>query len=411
MGAETYLRSILKDYYNSVEVTTVPDIRSREFGFGEFGKKISSRHLTFSDNKQLNFFLRERTPFYISYSNAHYEFPDRRPMEKKILLGADIIYEFDADDIETECKLSHDSWVCKSCDAKGKGNLERCPECGFGVKVEEWVCPECVGETKKQTQTLLKILEEDFSFNDGISINFSGSKGFHTHIRGDNIQSLSKAARLELLDYITATNLDLKSLGFVYSSKKVFHCPKKNVAMGWSKKLLDGIENLLDEGDVSKISAMASRNKHNVTEGTVKKLLKEKQNIMSGMERGFLLSLPGFKADRFWESVLKYIAEEKMLGVDRQTSIDINKIIRVPNTIHGSTGMNAMELSREELPSFDALKETVVFSGEEVRLMNVTTPKFYIKGNWFGPFTKEEVSLPKYVAFYLLSRGNAELGV
>tara|TARA_Y100000310_G_scaffold159054_1_gene158490 strand:- start:2226 stop:3461 length:1236 start_codon:yes stop_codon:yes gene_type:complete len=411
MGVETYLRGILRDYYKSVEVTSVPDISSREFGFGEFGKKISSRHLAFSDNSQLNSFLRERTPFYISYSNAHYEFPDARPMEKKIMLGADLIYEFDADDIETECKLLHDSWECKSCNVKGKGNVERCDKCGSGVKVEEWVCPECVGETKKQTQTLLKLLENDFAFTEGISINFSGSKGFHVHIRGDNVQSLSKAARLELLDYITATNLDLKSLGFVYSPKKVFHCPKKSKAMGWSKKLLDGVENLLAEGNISKISAMASRDKHNVTEGTVKKLLKEKQSIISGMERGFLLSLPGLKADRFWESVLNYIAEEQTLEVDRQTSIDINKIIRVPNTIHGSTGLNAMELSGEELPSFDALKESVVLSDEEVKLMNVSAPKFYVKGNWFGPFIKEEVSLPKYAAFYLLSRGNAELGV
>jgi len=406
MGVETYLRGILKDYYKSVEVTSVPDISSREFGVGEFGKKISSRHLAFSNNNQLNSFLRERTPFYISYSNAHYEFPDARPMEKKNMLGADLIYEFDADDIETECKLLHDSWECKSCDTKGKGNLERCPECGSGVKVEEWVCPECVGETKKQTQTLLKILETDFSFTEGISINFSGSKGFHVHIRGDNIQSLSKAARLELLDYVTVTNLDLKSLGFVYSSKKVFHCPKKSKAMGWSKKLLDGVENILVSGDDSKFAVMGK-----TTVSNAKKLLKEKKSIISGMERGFLLSLPGLKADRFWESVLKYIAEEQTLNVDRQTSIDINKIIRVPDTIHSSTGMKAMEVSMEELSGFDALKEAIVFSDEEVRLMNVSTPKFYVNGNWFGPFTKEEVSLPKYAAFYLLSRGNAGLGV
>jgi len=149
METEVYLRGLLKGFYTKNNVDSVPDISSREFGIGAFGKKISNRHLVFKSDGELNSFLRERTPFYISYSNAHYEFPEARPMEKKSLVGADLIYEFDADDIQTDCKLKHDSWGCKSCGASGKGNLSECPECGLGVNVEEWSCSECIGETKK----------------------------------------------------------------------------------------------------------------------------------------------------------------------------------------------------------------------------------------------------------------------
>ena len=49
----------------------------------EFGKKISSRHLSFSNNDELNFFLRTEVPFYISCSTAFYKFPAARPMEAK----------------------------------------------------------------------------------------------------------------------------------------------------------------------------------------------------------------------------------------------------------------------------------------------------------------------------------------
>ena len=48
-------------------------------------------------------------------------FDQARPMEAKHLLGDDLIYEFDADDIKTPCKLTHDSWKCKSCGEVGKG--------------------------------------------------------------------------------------------------------------------------------------------------------------------------------------------------------------------------------------------------------------------------------------------------
>lgn len=407
MGAELFLLSKLKEFYNSFDVDSVPQIDSREFGFGEFGKKISNRHLSFKNKQELNSFLREKTPFYISYSNAKYEFPAARPMDKKNLISADLIYEFDADDIKTECKITHDSWKCKSCNANGEGNIEKCPECGMGVKVEEWVCKDCINETKTQTKKLLKILENDFDFSNGISINFSGSKGFHTHLRGEEIQHLSKAARLELLDYITGTNIDFESMGF-QANKTVFTAPKREKARGWAKKLLIESEKFLEKGDPIAIAAHTSQQGYNVTKSMAEKLLKEKPRIINGMERGLLLSVPGVKGEKFWSSTLSFIVDEQKLDVDRQTSIDINKIIRVPNTLHGYTGLQAKEISIEELNNFDALKDTVVLGNEEVKV-NATSPKFYLNAKNWGPYKSTEISLPVYAAFYLLARGNAIL--
>ncbi|PIN85158.1 MAG: hypothetical protein COV47_03640 [Candidatus Diapherotrites archaeon CG11_big_fil_rev_8_21_14_0_20_37_9] len=402
--SEGFLRGLLKEYYTSVSVDSVPDISKREFGFGEFGKKISSRHLEFRSANQMNNFLRDKVPFYISYSSARYEFPSARPMENKTFIDADLIYEFDADDIPTSCKMSHDSWICFDCSASGKGSPGECVECGSRkLKIEEWVCPECLNETKIQTKKLLKIIDTDFGFGEGVAINFSGSKGYHIHVRGNKIKDLSKGARLELLDYLTATNLDFKMCGF-YPDKKFFLCPKRSVAKGWQKKLLDGIESLLDEGNVSKIAVAGS-----VRNSAAEKILKEKDNIISTTEKGFLLSVPGVKGEKFWGSVLNYLAESETLDVDRQTSVDINKIIRVPETIHGSTGLCAVRIPFEELNSFDPLKDSVVMSDSEIGLANVSCPKFYLNGNWFGPFENESFSVPSFVAFYLLARKSGEL--
>ncbi|MCR4369116.1 MAG: hypothetical protein NUV67_04385 [archaeon] len=404
MEREGFLRGFLKGYYSSVVLDSVPDIASREFGFGELGKKISGRHLAFSSPKELNSFLRERAPFYISYSAARYEFPVARPMEAKSLVGADLIWEFDADDIQTDCKASHDSWKCKSCGASGKGNIEQCTECGMGVSVDEWVCPECISETKKQTQKLLGILRNDFGFSGDVPINFSGSKGFHVHYRGQEIQGLSKKARLELLDFITGANMDLKALGFFFEKKK-FSCPAYSRSRGWAKKILSNVRAAIDANDSSLLAVMGA-----TTVRTAKKIIAEKDSVFSAMERGNLLSAPGVKAEKFWQSALSYAADSEVLGVDRQTSVDINKIIRVPSTIHGSTGLLAMPVIEAELAGFDALSESVVLPSHGVKVVNVSAPRFYVGGNWLGPYSSSEEELPAYAAFYLLSRGRADLG-
>lgn len=407
MGAEDYLRGMLSAYYRSVQVDSVPDIAMREFGIGEFGKKISSRHLSFRSAGELNSFLREKAPFYISYSNALYDFPAARPMEAKKLVGADLVYEFDADDLKTDCKKSHDSWRCPQCKASGKGNMRDCPECGSGTGVDEWVCPECLGAVRSQTKKLISVLENDFGLSSGLSINFSGSKGYHIHIRGGHVRQLSKSARIEMLDYITGTNLDLDSLGFGFSEKAYF-CPKYGSAKGWAKKILGRVRRALEEGDAQKISVMGHPGlpKTKSVEAS-ERLLKERQAIFLGMERGLLLGVRGVKLKEFWDSVLSFAADEERLAVDRQTSIDINKIVRVPGTIHGSTGLLAKEVQLSGLDSFDPFSDSVVLPSDEVKVSGAVSPKFFLAGKWLGPFSGEDAVLPAYAAYYLLARGAA----
>lgn len=403
MGAQIFLHNLLQRFYANTRIGGVPEISGREFGIGEFGKKISSRHLSFCSADALNAFLREKAPFYISCSAARYSLPVARPMDAKGLIGADLIYEFDADEIMTSCKTSHDSWKCSSCGAGGKGRLLECPQCGRGAQVEEWVCPECLGETKRLTLRLIKVMERDFGFSQGLSVNFSGSKGFHVHVRSDAVQGFSKAGRLELLDYITGTNLSLAPLGFSFPRGSGL-CPKRGAAKGWARVLLEGVEEAFSQNDAGALAVMA-----NVPYRNAEKLLKEKRAIMNGMERGILLGMNGIRAEKIWKPLLLSVADLQKLPVDRQTSTDIYKIIRVPDTIHGSTGLQAKTVSLQELSSFDPLKECVVMGGEEVLVKNALAPRFYLNGKWFGPYNNDSLSLPEYAAFYLLARHSAEV--
>jgi DNA primase small subunit len=400
---QNYLKKEFSNYYKSNQVKGPPRLNEREFGFGLFGQKISSRHLSFADSKELNEFLVKDAPFYFSSSVAYYHFPDARPMEAKEWKGGDLVFEFDADDLKTECSEKHTFWKCPSCKKEGIGLAELCDSCGAGLKAEEWPCPKCLDEVKKELFRLLDLLEIDLGLTEGYSFNFSGSKGFHVHIRAKEIEFLSPKARVELVDYLTANGLETQTLGF-YFDKKTMFCPKEKEAKGWQKILLNELKHLIEEEKFEELAAWSG-----FGNAQVKRIFYDKEKVLSDLSKGFLQPFtPLKKTGEAWERVLKRISERKKILLDRSTSIDSRKIVRVPNTLHGSTGLLAKELSFNELKEFNAFDEAVVFNEGELKVSVKKTPEFYLSNSLWGPFKeKEEIVLPKAVAVYLLLRGNA----
>ncbi len=397
-----FLRKKFSDYYKSVTVTEPPNMSMREFGYGTYESKIAQRHLAFNSSKEFNEYLRNDTPFYVSYSGAYYKFPGKRPMKVKELQRADLFYEFDADDLETECKESHDSWKCAKCNAKGKGDLSNCPECGESVSVSQWVCPECLGAVKEQTYDLLAIMKNDFGFSEGIAINASGHKGYHIHIRADAISNLSKEARIELVDYLTFNGLDLEQLGF-FAEKKKGSVPKRSEAKGVARRLLNKLTGFVSSCSEEELAIVAG-----ISFSQAKRFLQKRPQILDSLTKGILY--PAEKKNKeFWDRVLESMVSKISLNVDRQTSVDLHKILRVPMTIHGGTGLLAQNVALQDLKNFDPLKDNVVFGHGTQKVFVYKAPKFYLGGEWFGPFAYEWAELPEFVAIYLIAKKTAYL--
>ncbi len=396
-----FLKKEFSNYYKQHPVDSIHRLSEREIGYGVFGKKISSRHLSFSSLKQFNEFLVNSSPFFVSASAAYYEFPSRKPMVAKNWLGADLVYEFDADDLKTSCSEKHTFWSCPNCGKKGVGLQTHCDSCGQALKIEEWVCPNCLVETKKELNRLLDFLEIDLGFKEGYSFSFSGSKGFHVHLRSKEIEKLSPKARVELVDYLTGNGLDFESIGFYYD-KKVMHSPKKELAKGWQKIILNELIKLIENEEFELLASYSGE-----TIRKTRRIFQSKSEVVSEINKGFLPNSKGKKGKLFWENILTALKNDKKILLDRSTSIDSTKIIRVPNTLHGSTGLIAKKLSLNELKDFNGFDDAVVFSNEEIKVMVKKTPRFYFNGGYWGPFEDEVVSLPKNVAIYLLLRGNA----
>ena len=120
--SQSFIRDKFADYYkqNSVSILPPSSLKRREFGFLLLEKKVMVRHKGFIDADRLRSSLCNIVPSDVYYSSAYYERPEEE-MKAKEWLGADLIFDIDADHIPTPCATVHDIWVCTGCGASGKG--------------------------------------------------------------------------------------------------------------------------------------------------------------------------------------------------------------------------------------------------------------------------------------------------
>ena len=403
-----YLRDLFKEYYKNNPVDSPIEIQKREVGIGDFGKKISARHLAFQNNDQLNEYLRTKTPFFISYSVGYYNYPDRRgSMDQKELLGADIVYEFDSDDFDLECQNKHDVWVCKNpnCKKHGFGHIDKCPECESAVEITEWTCDNCLNKAKTETKRLIDFLEKEFNLDsDSFIISFSGSKGYHIRLTNKSIIGLSKSARLQMMNYILGKDLDLKQLGFEYINKQ-WSCPTPGKVSGWSKKILDFIISYISQADYKTL-----KKDFNFSKLKAEQFLEKKDDILNKMYNNMLYS-NFYNGSKFWQNLIEFSISQISFKIDPMSSSDIYKIMRMPDTIHGGTGFLSSTIKKvDNLKDFDAFSDPVVLDMKNFKKIKILkpTPKFRIRDQVYGPFeSDEQVDLPIAVSSFLILKGVA----
>jgi DNA primase small subunit len=374
-----FLKDLFSKYYQKHLIDSIERVEQREFGYGVFKKKIANRNIAFSSVSEMNSFLRERSPLFFSYSNSYYKFPSRTPTLAKEWLGADIIYEFDADELGLEV-----------------------PE----INGVQWFSAVHLGEAKKQVFRLIDFLEKDFGFpSSELSINFSGKAGYHVHLRSESIRNLNKRARIQLVDYLTGHDLDFELLGFDF--EKHYAPLVKSSRGSWVPRLISGAKNFLDR-DPKVVAKLTSSPPKKVSQ-----LLSDKKKLFDSLDRGLLTRLDGKKSTDFWRAVFSEALKVSRSPIDRQTSVDLVKIIRVPQTLHGDTGFVAKTIPIEKLKEFDAFSDAIVFdekfSSEGVKVFVTKAPKFSLAGKEFGPYENEELSVPLYCAVYLIGKGAATL--
>ena len=108
-----------------------------------------------------------------------------------------------------------------------------------------------------------------------------------------------------------------------------------------------------------------------------------------------------------WKSLSMKAVDRRSAKIDTVVTTDVHRLIRLPGTLNGHTGLLTMQVPRERLDEFDPFRDSLAFQGE-MRIRVIDSPRFQLAERQFGPYLNEEVELPSYAAMLLLCKRRAE---
>ena len=396
MNEETkrFVTSKFRAYYKRARIEPPKDFWMREWGFVLFDqyfptKLVMRRHTSFTTKDDLMNYLRENAPAHAYYSTALYKYPSA-DMAKKGWLGADLIFDLDADHIVSEEELPRYSYE------------------------------DLLGLVKKETLKLIDFLIDDFGFAEkDMELAFSGSRGYHIHINAGGVRGLGSRERREIVDYVMATGLDMDSFliadlkGKEHGGEKPGKGDLRLIPEGWGKRVRNGLIEFLheianmEEEQAIKVIRDAGEMDRKKAWGILR--IAKDETVMRRIEGG---QIPQF-AKPIWTGITKTITKivrvKSADRVDEPVTADIKRLIRLPGSLHGKSSLKVKPLTIETFKEFNPLEDAVVFDDSPVEIRVVRDSTITLKGERYKVEEGEITSLPEHVALYFICRGVAEL--
>jgi DNA primase small subunit len=298
-------------------------------------------------------------------------------MDRKNWLGADLVFDLDADHLELPCKNRHGS---------------------------KWVCDECLNAVKEESVKLIEqFLMPDFGFSrKEIGLNFSGNRGYHIHITGKSVRELGAYARKEISDYLTGTGIDFNSMGFnwepVPGRKEGKLLGPEPTDPAWPGRIARLVSRLVAERKLEEVG---------VGEREAKRVYKKSEQFIEAIKSGKWDAVKLERKELFWRDVVGKLGVKLGDRIDQNVTGDASRLIRLPDSLHGDSAMLAKRVG--DVEKFDPLKDSVVFGKQPVRIKIKKAPEFRLGEQVFGPFKDEERELPEYAALFLLCKKEAVL--
>lgn len=401
-----FVEAKFSEYYekNAMNIQPPTAMEKREFGFLLLKERIMLRHKGFKTAEELRDSLKRLVPSNVYYSSAYYELPEEK-MEEKGWLGADLIFDIDADHIPTPCAKAHDTWVCSNCGAVDKGTPpKRCPDCGEQKLNEKtWPCEVCLESAKVETMKLIDVLTKDFGFSsEELRVGFSGHRGYHVHVEGEEIQALDSMARKEIVDYVLGIGLEVEFHGLGKRGERLLAGPDL-YDLGWRGRIARGTYDFLLTASSEELEKIG------LNKRVVDTVTQHKEKLLeSWKEKGPWGIIKGIGPER-WRKFAQYGVEKQSVKIDTVVTIDIHRLIRLTNTLHGKTGLKKIEVPITGIEHFDPLKSAVTFKEGTVGVLVSDAPQLRLGDETYGPYKGEKIELPTAAALMLLCKGAAKV--
>ena len=404
-GSEQYVIECFRDYYSSgvQSLEPPPAINQREFGFLSFGGNTMFRHIGFREKFQLKNYIKKYAPAHSYFSAAYYKTPTAS-MAEKGWLGADLVFDIDADHFDLSCQKNHDRWTCKTCGEEGKGHPpERCSSCGMATFTgENWLCPNCLDAAKFEATKLLDILIQDFGFDNpsDLSVNFSGNRGYHVHVRSPLAINLDQLSRREIVDYILGTGIEVDHQGL---RRRAEDDGSYSIQWGWRERSMKALYDFIVTITPEKMEVLGLSKKAS------NKTIENRNIILESLMTGDPSKIINYIEKNILKKIMEVAVDEQASAIDTVVTTDLRRLIRLPNTLHGKTGWLTQNVPIDDLPDYDPLTMAVAFNEGNEKVYIRRAPEISLQGEVYGPFEEETRELPLAVAMFLLCRKAARV--
>lgn len=375
-----FLKKRFASYYNgdlkgAGAVYTPTSMPQREWGFLFFSKTPKPsmrRHLAFNTEEDLQTYLKSMTPAHVYYSSAYYAHPSAPQMADKEWLGADLIFDLDADHI---LHAAYDVMLSR---------------------------------VKEELFKLIDMLTGELGFTrKDLKINFSGGRGYHIHIPLLSVRNWGTSERREVVNYVSGTGISAESMFSAGENNKW----RLRFSAAADAELAE-IEELVTkspEDAVSKLTGISGFTEKNVLPfcKNISHLRGTLQQNPSSLKDNILLKniLSMENNPSFRDKFLSHAAQ-----CDEPVSTDVKRLIRYPGSLHGGSGMRVVPIDIDDLNDFDPLIGAVVFGDRNTQV----TCKFPLKMTMLeNTYSLEQGvnTVPEALAVFLCCRGIAEYGV
>ena len=392
-----FLLKMFRRYYKENEMPMPSRFGRREFGFMYFDRDFMQRHMSFSNPTEMRKFMIAQVPKHSYYSTAYYRRPNAPTMEEKGWMGADLIFDLDADHLEGAEDMSYS---------------------------------QMMDQIKKEMINLLdSFLYNDLGFDEkDVGIYFSGGRGYHAHIELNDVTGLGSHERREIVDFVTSNGLDIDRVfrqeNVVRSVVNVKGQERNNISTfrtippedsgGWWLRMRNGLKDVVndvcdqDTKDLKRTYPSIKSMSPKTIESYRDDLIKSRDvifvnNRMATLKKG--------TQDMLIKIMKEDVAYRLSGEVDEPVTADIKRLIRLPGSLHGKTGLKVMPITRDELNGFDPLMDALPesYTSDPITVNVKRKIDIKINGERFD-LDIGVTEVPEYAAVFLVGRRIADIG-
>ena len=313
-----FLFKMFRRYYRSFRPEMPDRFTRKEFGFIPFGKTMQ-RHMAFTSQDDLKIFMASKVPAHSYYSTSYYRYPSKPVMEDKEWMGAELIFDLDADHL---------------------------------AGADEMTYAEMMVQIRKEMIALCDdYLFSDLGFSeDQVHICFSGGRGYHAHIRSNDIFTLGTHERRELVDYISCTGLNLdwvfpekpyvasareRGDGTTVSNVHTYRLIPSEEEGGWKRKMRRALAEICK--DIEESDPKTIKKKYPSVKSSNPTLAKMSDHLRKCEKDMFQRNSMADLTSTEQEILMKCAADAAPLmssEVDKPVTPDIKRLIRLPGSLH-----------------------------------------------------------------------------